>query len=124
MSGRGMSRNRMAALALAVATGLLLASNLSAGVNSWTRGFPGGGQVGAVAVDPSGSSVVYAAINGQGVYRSADGGTTWSAASGGLPGSVFSSLLIDPLDPATLYAATFGFSVYRSTDAGASFGMG
>jgi photosystem II stability/assembly factor-like uncharacterized protein len=70
----------------------------------------------ALAFDPRSNGVVYAA-NGSLVYRSSDGGSTWTA--GTLPlGSWVTSLLVDSLTPDTVYAGT-NQGVFRSTDGGA-----
>jgi photosystem II stability/assembly factor-like uncharacterized protein len=51
------------------------------------------------------------------VFRSTDGGATWTLASGGLADSFVVSVAVDPVDPRTLYAAT-GDAVWKSTDGG------
>ena len=55
-----------------------------------------------------------------GVYRSLDGGRTWSFAPVGFGGS---SILIDPGNPAVLYSAG-GPGVVRSDDGGATWTTG
>ena len=46
-------------------------------------------------------------LNPGGVFRSADGGSTWSPASAGLQHNVINSLALDPLTPAKLYTGTW-----------------
>jgi photosystem II stability/assembly factor-like uncharacterized protein len=84
--------------------------------------------IGAVAFDPSNAKRVYAGsgegngqVGGAGVYKSTDGGTTWSVeASNPFVGAGFYDLVVDPSAPDTLYAATtIGF--WRSTNGGASW---
>jgi photosystem II stability/assembly factor-like uncharacterized protein len=58
--------------------------------------------------------------------RSNDGGTSWTAADGGLGGVGVDSLAVDPLDPRTVYAQTHEASVapagvWKSTDGGATW---
>jgi photosystem II stability/assembly factor-like uncharacterized protein len=74
-----------------------------------------------VVVDPTLSSTVYA-VTQRGVFKSADGGESWTAADSGLEGIAYYSitLAIDPLTPATLYAATER-GVFKSTDAARSW---
>lgn len=62
------------------------------------------------------------------VAKSADGGTTWSAANGSLPDVSVTKLFVDPRDATgnTVFAATFA-GVYQTTDGGTSwqqFGAG
>ena len=85
--------------------------------------------IGALAFDPADSSTVYAGSGegnfyfnlGTGVYKSTDGGTTWSGlASAPFLGVGFFDLVVDPQTPSILYAATNeGF--YKSTNGGASW---
>jgi Divergent InlB B-repeat domain/PASTA domain len=104
--------------------------------------------IGAVAVDPTAASTVYVGTGeanwqldtgeillGDGIYRSTDGGSTWSHAAipfasgymGG--GCAVPSLDVDPAHPATLIAAVYcpgtsdstATALIRSTDAGASW---
>jgi photosystem II stability/assembly factor-like uncharacterized protein len=63
---------------------------------------------------PPGLGATFAAVNGDGVYRSRDGGRTWDL--------VFSadvrSLAFDPSRPACIYAGTEPARLFRSDDAG------
>jgi uncharacterized protein (TIGR03437 family) len=96
---------------------LLVTAN--AGQN-WT--FPslsGATSVGAIAAAPSAPLVLYAATP-IGVFKSADGGTTWSAtANTGLVGEP-NILAVDASSPNTVYAAT-AQQVFVSTDGAASW---
>ena len=74
---------------------------------------------GSVAIDPADPSVFYAATRA-GVYKSADGGATWSSASAGLADAATRSVAPEPMDPATVYASTPS-GIYRSTTSGAEW---
>lgn len=102
---------------IAAATGGVWRSN-NAGV-SWTPVFDSvrAPSVGAVAVAPSNPNVVWVGTGepqnmrssswGNGVYRSTDGGRTWSAAM--LPKSQhIGRIVIDPRDPNVVYVAAVG----------------
>ena len=55
-----------------------------------------------------------------GVFKTTNGGASWTGASSGLPSVEFGSvvaLAIDPQTPTTAYAGTFG-SVFKTTDGG------
>ena len=97
---------------------------------NWTHldtGFTSDVQVGALAIDPTQSATLYAAIRPQGadgvVLKSMDGGLTWIRITSGLPDSFalyVVALLVDPTNPATLYANTRA-GVFKSTDGGSTW---
>jgi len=99
-----------------VAIGFLLKSTDRGA--SWSPLGTGGFSVTALVADPANPDILYAGSH-TGVFRSADGGSTWTAASGGLPAGADVTALVAPA-PGTLYAAlTRGGKVFRSTDGGA-----
>ena len=96
------------------------------------------GSIGALAVSPADSKVVWAGTGeandrnssgwGTGVYRSGDGGATWTAA--GLKASrCIARLVAHPKDPGTAYAAAMGDlwtpggerGLYKTTDGGTTW---
>jgi hypothetical protein len=77
----------------------------------------GGGTLIALTGDLAYGGDTYA---GLGVYRSTDGGATWTHSAGVPDGVLGFKLAVDPSDSAKVYAAT-GAGLWRSTDAGASF---
>ncbi len=84
--------------------------------------FPSQYPVRALAIDtdpadPLHGSTIYAGTEGGGVYKSEDGGFTWSAANRDLSNQQVLSLV---LDGSTLYAGTRG-GVFRSADGGATW---
>lgn len=64
------------------------------------------------------SVAVLAGSYGNGLYRSADGGKTWSHADEGLTASAFRCIAPDPLRPGALLAGTEPARLYRSADGG------
>ena len=73
-------------------------------------------QTTAIAFDPNVPLLVYAGTL-QGVFRSNDAGTTWTAA--GLDSYSIQSLAVDPSRPGSLYAGTYlDGGIFRSADAG------
>ncbi len=96
--------------------------------------------VARIAIDPTNSSVVYVAVPGhlwgpnreRGLYKSSDGGATWSLVLSRDEDTGAVDVAIDPVDPNIVYAALyqrrrapFGFvgggegsGLYKSTDAG------
>src|SRR5207245_1421057 len=108
---------------------LLLVVNLhraEAGVNAWTTNGPHSETINALAIDPQTPTTLYAGTSGHGVFKSTDGGGTWSAVNTGLTtpcGAVrVNALAIDPPTPTALYTSGSVDGVSNSTDAGASRG--
>src|SRR6266540_1768020 len=83
-----------------------------------STGLPSGHGVLALRIDPASPAIVYAALDGAGVYRSTDGGNTWSPA--GLDALSVRSIEVDPYDSSILYAAANG-QIYRSVNAASSW---
>jgi photosystem II stability/assembly factor-like uncharacterized protein len=55
-----------------------------------------------------------------GVYRSPDGGLTWTNVSTGIDRTVV-AVAFDPTNPARMYAGTLGAGIYRTTNSGGSW---
>jgi len=86
--------------------------------------FGGGARIGSLAVHPTNSQILLAAVQllfRDGIYRSTDGGTTWTRVLFGAPGT---GVLFDPTNGNIAYAALGAVGgnslngVYKSTDAG------
>jgi photosystem II stability/assembly factor-like uncharacterized protein len=103
----------------------LLATPVFAETGRWSLLGPDGGTVTALAVDPVHPRVVYAGTReGEGVFKSLDGGATWNRSGAGLPrrnpaGVV--ALAIDSQRPEILYAGTTNAGVFKSADGGGSW---
>jgi photosystem II stability/assembly factor-like uncharacterized protein len=106
------------------------------------NGIPAAGKLDALAIDPTSAlvtipgtqtqihSVMYVGggiYNGpateSGVYKTTDGGQTWTQASNGLGDPAVGSLWLDPNNPTTLVAATWTQGLFQSTDAGQSWNL-
>ncbi|MFO7732532.1 MAG: glycosyl hydrolase [Candidatus Aminicenantes bacterium] len=96
--------------------------------------------IGTIAIDPRDSNVVYVAAYGplwspggdRGVYKTTDGGKTWTAVLTVDENTGFNEVRLDPRNPDVLYAAAHqrrrhvftqisggpGSAVYKTTDAG------
>jgi len=72
----------------------------------------------ALACDLADCTTRYAGAD-DGVYKSTDTGSTWSAS--GLSGMMVTSIAADPTAPRTLYAATWGQGAYKSINGGDSW---
>jgi hypothetical protein len=104
---------------------LLMALPASAGINEWTSNGPKGGLLSlAFSPDYANDSTVFAAVDAGisytgGVYKSTDGGETWTQVNSGLPYPLAHSVAISPnyADDSTVFAGTY-HGVYKSTDGG------
>jgi photosystem II stability/assembly factor-like uncharacterized protein len=56
--------------------------------------------------DPQIPGTPYVGTYGDGIFKSANAGATWTAIDSGLLGTHISALAIDPHDTSTLYAST------------------
>ena len=67
-------------------------------VSSWSNLGPGniGGRVRALLVDPSNTSTMYAAGVAGGVWKTTNGGGTWTSVGGLLPNLAVNSMAMDP----------------------------
>ena len=79
---------------------------------SWHRGSLGTLAYSVAACPASPKDIIYAGTNGQGVYRSTDGGETWSY-EGGTDRLAIMGLAVHPSDCQTAYAATWKGGVYK-----------
>lgn len=111
---------------LLIALFLGVTSTCFAQAPTWTGIGPGGGIVNTLAIDPATPTTLYAGTQGSGVFKTTDGGASWSAINNGLTNLLVFALAIDPATPTTLYAGTFavgGGGVFKSTDGGASWSL-
>ena len=75
----------------------------------------------AIAINPRTPSTIYTGTDGS-VYKSMDGGVSWSVKSNGLDFNAVQTLAINPNTPATLYAGTHD-GVYRTTNGGENWSL-
>src|ERR1051326_4312609 len=117
--GGRMSRGRAVCIPLIA----ILASGMAlADANEWSVVGPEGGAILSLVIDPQDLATFYAAT-GVGVFKTRDGGATWSNA-----GSIgFGSLVIDPRNSSTLYGlelqdeGSVTTRLFKSTDGGATW---
>ena len=83
--------------------------------------------INTIIAHPNEPSTLYAGT-GSGVFKSTNGGRSWTAINNGLNDTRVIALVMDPSTPATLYAATQSFDtgnfgVYKTTDGGATWNL-
>ena len=103
-------------LGLTVLLGLTL--HASAGLNRWSTGGPPDESILSLAVDPLAPGTVYAGTNGDGLFRTFDGGLRWFPINVGLTNPIVAAVVVHPVDTAVVYAGTSGEGVFRSLDRG------
>lgn len=71
----------------------------------------------AIACDPTRPDVLYVSVYSAGIFKSADGGRTWTAINQGIENLKINSVILDPAEPLRLLAVGFQ-AIYRSDDTG------
>lgn len=72
-----------------------------------------------IAVDPTNANTIYVGSYSLGVFKSTNGGTTFTATNSGIPTNITgSSVTIDPTNSSVYYASMNGLGFYRSSDSG------
>jgi uncharacterized protein (TIGR03437 family) len=94
-------------------------------------GYVTSGRVTALAIDPRSNDVVYLGGANGGVWKTTDGGTTWSPITDDQPSLAIGSIAIDPSNADVVYVGTgeenfnadaySGVGILKSTNAGASW---
>ncbi len=104
-----------------VLAALALAASALAGTNVWTTGGPvGGNTVWTMAADPNNASTLYASILYGPLYKTTDGGATWSQLPLSVPSmNTIGAVTVDPTHSSVVYAAWYGIA--KSTNGGATW---
>ncbi|MGI8746671.1 MAG: IPT/TIG domain-containing protein [Bryobacteraceae bacterium] len=89
------------------------------------------GRVNAIAIDPRDNNTVYIGAAEGGVWKTTDGGNTWTPLTDDQPSLANGSIALDPSNPDIVYAGTgeenfagdsyYGAGILKSTDGGASW---
>ncbi|MCF1751746.1 WD40/YVTN/BNR-like repeat-containing protein [Mariniradius sediminis] len=111
------------------------------GGTSWNKvGFENSDRISGIAINPKNSKEMYVGVLGalwadsdeRGVYKTTDGGATWTKVLAGMPNVGCSDIIMDPSNPDVLYAAFWEFrrtawsfssgglnsALYKTTDGG------
>lgn len=95
-------------------------------------GMVGAGELGALAVVNSNPNVMFAGggcfeldcpVTETGVYKTTDGGKTWTSVNNGLTDPVVPALYIDQSNPSAVLAGSKTGGIFRSTDGGATWNL-
>lgn len=74
-----------------------------------------------LAVDAAQPAVLYAGLDGNGIYKSSDGGTSWQAATGQPGNTAIRAVRVKPGASGTLFAASYGGGAWKSGDGGVTW---
>ncbi|MDH4164328.1 MAG: chitobiase/beta-hexosaminidase C-terminal domain-containing protein [Nitrospirota bacterium] len=103
----------------------LVPQTAMAGANQWTTTGPYGAYTYALAVSPAyaNDQTLFAGTYSNGVYKSVDGGVTWSLASTGITDLYIRALALSPgyQTDQTVFAGGSTGGVFKSTDGGATW---
>jgi photosystem II stability/assembly factor-like uncharacterized protein len=88
--------------------------------SSWN---PGHGRCWTVAVNPTNASIIYAGTDGGGIWKTTNGGTSWTSLMDFTSSSwqAFYHIAIDALNTNTIYAGLRSGGVLKSTNAGSTW---
>jgi photosystem II stability/assembly factor-like uncharacterized protein len=78
-------------------------------------------EINSIIVDPANSQQIYAGTGDGSIYKSTNGGTTWTKITGSPIVAPVSALAFDPQNSSHLFAATSGQGVFNSLDRGATW---
>ena len=90
-----------------------------------TNGFEYGSRPEALAIDPSAPQTLYASAfnvddyDSLGVYKTTDGGDSWTPMDAGLFPSIGDAIVIDPGHTGTVYVGMGGGGIFKTTDGAA-----
>ena len=114
----------MRTIRLAGMGALLLSALVHAGDAEWTTSGPLGGHAQEIVFDPTTPNKAYATTPG-GVFRSIDGGMTWTAADSGIVADTVYALplMLDAEQPTRLYTFDSWGRIYRSDDSGTTWAI-
>ncbi|MFA5816066.1 MAG: hypothetical protein WC865_10640 [Bacteroidales bacterium] len=126
---------------VSVGTGIYRTTN---GGDKWEfKGLEKSERIGRILIDPSNPDIVYVAVLGalwgdsedRGVYKTTDGGKTWTKLLHVNPSTGCADMAMDPQNPSLIYASMWDFrrqaytfrsggpgsALYKSTDGGATW---
>lgn len=101
----------------------------SLGPNSTPGGYAGIGRINSIGFDPGNPNIIYAGAAGGGLWKSTNGGTSWTTTTDALATLGVSGIAVVPSTPSTIFIATgdgdagdnYSVGVLKSTDGGTTW---
>jgi len=88
---------------------------------------PGNGRVNEIAFHPTDTNIIYVGASGGGLWKTSDGGSSWTSLTDGMPNLAISGIAVSHTDPDVIYILTgdgdswdlMSIGVLKTTDGGA-----
>ena len=112
---------KLSRLALPAALLALLSAGSAFAASAWTPFGPSGGSIRSLAIAPGSPGELYAGTYGGGIFKSTDGGATWSSLSPAIRRQTVNAVAIDPSRPQTILVGTYNDGVWKSSDGGSTW---
>ena len=101
----------------------------SLGPSSNTSGYAGTGRINSVGFHPTDQDIVYVGSAGGGIWKTTDGGDSWTPISDFIGSIGVSAIIVDPVNPDIVYIATgdgdasdnYSIGVLKSLDGGSTW---
>ncbi len=84
---------------------------------------PGVGRVTSIAVDPANSNHIIIGGETGGVWKTLDGGTSWTVLTDNMPSLRVYALAMDPTDTSVYFWGSSGGTIFKSTDSGSTWNV-
>jgi len=91
--------------------------------NATTSWNPGVGRITGIAIDPANNDIMIVGANTGGVWKTTDGGQTWTPLNDFFSNLNVYAVTIDPFDSDVYYSGSSSGIIFKSTDAGATWNM-
>lgn len=94
--------------------------SIQCGENSWSSLGPYGGDVREIVVHPENPNIIYASVLGSGLFKSSDGGVSWSLIKDAKIRSGGYDIEFDPDNSNTMYFGTFD-GIFKTENGGSTW---
>ncbi len=84
---------------------------------------PGVGRITSIAVDPGNTDHIIVGAHTGGVWKTTDGGASWTVLTDNLSNLSVNSLAMDPTNSSTYFWGSTGGTIFKSTDAGMTWNV-